>query len=241
MVTLVELSPKTHEVITFWWIETNLQAICASWPGRHFPLRSNFWTWTPREAMYGVCGFLHDENSNVRPVYRWMHGIISNSNNAIKEPTHRYQICEIGQILIFGGYLKVRESLHTQVIICVNIVWNHIDTMAILPKIWRFLHSMYTQMVSILILWQFYLGVKVFARYVHPNGIENKSILHTLTLLVQKLWNPYYRYPNGTKKRHQSTTGKFNSSLLISYLPKFKRERSKIRLQTLAALQIQTF
>ena len=37
------------------------------------------------------------------------------------------------QILIFNGYLKVRESLYTQVIIWVNIILNHIDTRLILP------------------------------------------------------------------------------------------------------------
>lgn len=40
---------------------------------------------------------------------RWKHGI----NNGIKEPTHRYQDCDTNQILIFGGCVKVRETLKT--------------------------------------------------------------------------------------------------------------------------------
>ena len=36
-----------------------------------------------------------------------------NNNNAIKEPTHGYRNCNTSQILVFGGYLKVRESLYT--------------------------------------------------------------------------------------------------------------------------------
>ena len=36
-----------------------------------------------------------------------------NIDNGIKEPTHGYQNCNISQILIFGGYVKVRESLYT--------------------------------------------------------------------------------------------------------------------------------
>ena len=54
-------------------------------------------------------------------------------NNGIKEPTHGYQNCNTNQIMIFGGYLKVRESLSTRVIIWVNTILNHIDIRAILP------------------------------------------------------------------------------------------------------------
>ena len=36
-----------------------------------------------------------------------------NIDNGIKEPTHGYQNCNTSQILIFGGYVKVRESLYT--------------------------------------------------------------------------------------------------------------------------------
>ena len=54
-------------------------------------------------------------------------------NNGIKESTHGYQNCNTNQIMIFGGYLKVTESLSTQVIIWVNTILNHIDIRAILP------------------------------------------------------------------------------------------------------------
>ena len=38
------------------------------------------------------------------------------------------------QILIFGAYVKVRESLYTQVIIWINTTLNHIDARGILPR-----------------------------------------------------------------------------------------------------------
>ena len=40
-----------------------------------------------------------------------------NTINGIKEPTHGYQNCNTSQILIFGGYVDVRESLSNGVII----------------------------------------------------------------------------------------------------------------------------
>ena len=36
--------------------------------------------------------------------------------------------------MIFGGYVKVKESLYTQVIIWVNAILNHIDTWVISSK-----------------------------------------------------------------------------------------------------------
>ena len=61
----------------------------------------------------------HDMNdgvcTNVAPVYKWMHG----TNNrhpwcSIKEPTHSWvsKNCDTSEILMFGGCLKVRESLY---------------------------------------------------------------------------------------------------------------------------------
>ena len=64
--------------------------------------------------------------TNVGPIYRRMHGI--------KEPIHGHQNCYTNQILIFGGYVKVKESLYTRVIIWVNTILNHIDTSTILPR-----------------------------------------------------------------------------------------------------------
>ena len=61
--------------------------------------------------------------------------LLININNGIKEPTRGYQYCKSSQILIFGGYVKVRESLYTLVIIWVKIFVNHIfDTRAILRR-----------------------------------------------------------------------------------------------------------
>ena len=42
--------------------------------------------------------------------------------------------CTLSQTLIFGGYLKVRESLHIRVIIWVDIVLNHFDARAMFPR-----------------------------------------------------------------------------------------------------------
>ena len=57
-----------------------------------------------------------------------------NINSGIKEPTHGYQICNTTQILIFGGYVKVRESLYARVIAWVNAILNHIDTRVDIPR-----------------------------------------------------------------------------------------------------------
>ena len=57
---------------------------------------------------------------------------IINISNDIKEPTHGYQNCHTTQILIFGGYVKVRESLHTRISVWVNTILYHIDIMVIL-------------------------------------------------------------------------------------------------------------
>ena len=58
---------------------------------------------------------------------------IININNGIKEPTCGYQNCNTSQIMKYGGYVKARESLYTQVIIWVSTILNHIDTKAVLP------------------------------------------------------------------------------------------------------------
>ena len=54
---------------------------------------------------------------------------------ALKKLTHKYLNYETKQILIFGKYVKVRESLHTQVIIWVHNILNHIHTREIFPDI----------------------------------------------------------------------------------------------------------
>ena len=59
---------------------------------------------------------------------------IININNDILELTCGYQNCYTSQILIFCGYLKVREYLYTRVTIWVNAISNHIDTKAFLPR-----------------------------------------------------------------------------------------------------------
>lgn len=64
-------------------------------------------------------------------------------NNGINGPrTHAYQNCSTSQILIFGGYVQVRDCIPR-----VHTILNHIDTMAILPRYGGF-HMVYTQMIS---------------------------------------------------------------------------------------------
>lgn len=53
-------------------------------------------------------------------VYMWIHGSI-NINDSIKEPFLGYQNCSTCQIMVFGGYVIVREFFYTQVVIHVNI------------------------------------------------------------------------------------------------------------------------
>ena len=59
---------------------------------------------------------------------------IINILNGIKEPTYRYQNCNTTQILIFGEYVEVRESLYIQVVIWFNTILNHIVTRAVVPR-----------------------------------------------------------------------------------------------------------
>ena len=54
-----------------------------------------------------------------------------NITNGIKETTHGYQIRNTSQI---SGYVKVRESLYTQILVWVNTILKHIDTRANLPR-----------------------------------------------------------------------------------------------------------
>ena len=82
---------------------------------------------------------------------------IININHSTQEPTH--------------GYLKVRESLHTRVIIWVNIIiLNHISIRTILTR-YEGSYMMYSS-----------------------NNIGNKqTILNIHTLMVSKPCNPCYR------------------------------------------------
>ena len=58
---------------------------------------------------------------------------ITDINNVIKEPTEEYQNWNTTKMLVYGGYVKVRESLYTRVIFWVNTILNHINTRAVLP------------------------------------------------------------------------------------------------------------
>ena len=106
-------------------------------------------------------------------------------NNGIKTPTHGYQSCNTSYLLISGGYVKVRESLSTRVIIWVNTILNHFDTRTILPR---------------------YVG----SCMVYIPEWYQKQKYHQLPIpyQYQKMRNPHYRYSNGIRKRrYQSNTG----------------------------------
>ena len=75
-------------------------------------------------------------HTNVGPIY--MVSIMS-IKNGIKESTCGYQNCNTSQLLIFGGYVKVRESLYTRAIGWVNTIMNHIDT-RVVSYVRKFLH-----------------------------------------------------------------------------------------------------
>ena len=99
---------------------------------------------------------------------------IMNIDNGFKEPTRGYQNYNTSQILIFGGYVKVRESLYTWVIF---------------EPLWT------------IVLGRFCLRITILAWYMDPNGIENKNIVkYPYPSGIKKMWKPQYRYPNGTKK-----------------------------------------
>ena len=57
-----------------------------------------------------------------------------NISNGIKKSTHVHQNCNTNQKLIIGGYVKVRESLYTRVMIWINTKLNQFDTRASLPR-----------------------------------------------------------------------------------------------------------
>ena len=59
---------------------------------------------------------------------------IINIDNGITKHTHGYQNCNTCQVLMLGGYVKVREYFNTQVIIGVKTIPNHIDTRVMLPR-----------------------------------------------------------------------------------------------------------
>jgi hypothetical protein len=57
-----------------------------------------------------------------------------NVNNDMMYQTHKYQYRNTNQILLFGGYVEVRESLCMVFIIWVQNIQNHIDTTTIVPR-----------------------------------------------------------------------------------------------------------
>ena len=57
-----------------------------------------------------------------------------NINNGIKENTYGFRNCSTTHILLLGGYVKVRDCLHTRVVIWSSAILNQIDTKAILSR-----------------------------------------------------------------------------------------------------------
>ena len=74
-------------------------------------------------------------------VYRWLHSTNKELQQWYQNRTHVYHNCNSSQIFTFGGYVKVRESLYTQVITWVNTILNHIDIREILAKYESSLHG----------------------------------------------------------------------------------------------------
>jgi hypothetical protein len=64
--------------------------------------------------------------TSVGLVCRWMYDINNQHQQWYKEHTPGYQNCYL-VILIFDRYVKVKESLYIQFIICVNTILKHID------------------------------------------------------------------------------------------------------------------
>ena len=89
-------------------------------------------------------------------------GSIINISIGIKEPTQRHHNFNTNQNLMFGGYVKVRESLYTRVIIWVNMS------------------------MTIFVLVQFYPSMKVQAWCIYLNGTGKKMLSNTCTLLLSK-------------------------------------------------------
>ena len=64
-----------------------------------------------------------------------MHGINGRHQQwYTKEPTSGHQNCKTSQILIFFGYVKVRESLCAQLLICFNNILTHDAIRANFPR-----------------------------------------------------------------------------------------------------------
>ena len=88
---------------------------------------------------------------------------IININNGIVEPTCGYQNCIASQIVIFSEYVKVRESLYTE------LLYESIP------------------ISTILIQGQFGLGMEVLAWYIDPNGIKNNTVKTPTPYWYQKI------------------------------------------------------
>ena len=71
--------------------------------------------------------------------------------------------CNMYQILIFGGYVKVREYLYTRIIVWVDAILNHIETSAI------------------------YLGMNVLVWYIDPNDVKTKISSNTHINLIYEI------------------------------------------------------
>ena len=104
-------------------------------------------------------------------------GMNNQHKNGIKEPTYGYQSCNNSQTLVFGGYVKVRGSLYTQVIIWMNTILNHIDTRANLPK---------------------YEGSCMVYRSKWYRKQKYRQIPPPIS--IETMWEPHCRYSNGIKK-----------------------------------------
>lgn len=100
---------------------------------------------------------------------------IINIKNGVKEPIHGHQIRNSNQILIFVGYVQVRDHSIPEWLFWIDAILDPMDTREILPSL------------------------KFLTWHIGPNGIGNKNIVkHPYPTGNEKLWNPHYNYPNET-------------------------------------------
>lgn len=108
------------------------------------PIEKNNWI-SHAYLMYALCAFAHLISfTDDGHIYKWthfinkvmcliwilsfVHPLLVCIETCMQLVWDWYQNCNTSQILIIGGYFKVRESLYTWIISRVNNILNQIDT-----------------------------------------------------------------------------------------------------------------
>jgi hypothetical protein len=137
----------------------------------------------------------------------WLHGLLLWSLHDSNNQHHSWywrtypwaSNCNSSRILLFGGYIKVRESLHIRMIIWFNAILYHSDTKTNLPKVWKFLHDIHPP-----VWYQKHKQRQVFK----PYSYQHHEILITVTQMVRK---------KTRTKRYETNT--YIPTYLPTYLP----------------------